>query len=104
MKLFVRRVGHSWGSNESDCYNIFESLHTIYNISYVLHRCILFSDNGDFIYIYYVESMFSLYTEIQMIQIYPIPVITVSLIKIGVRKQTTLHAVTLFVHEASDLN
>ena len=97
MKLFVRRVGHSWGSNESDCYNIFESLHTIYNISYVLHRCILFSDNG-------VESMFSLYTEIQMIQIYPITVITVSLIKISVRKQTTLHAVTLFVHEASDLN
>ena len=96
MKLFVRHVGHSWGSNESDCYNIFESLHTIYNISYVLHRCILFSDNG--------ESMFSLYTEIQMIQIYPITVITVSLIKIGVRKQTTLHAVTLFVHEASDLN
>ena len=104
MKLFVRRVGHSWCSNESDCHNIFESLHTIYNISYVLHRCILFSDNGDFIYIYYVESMFSLYTEIQMIQIYPITVITVSLIKIDVRKQTTLHAVTLFVHEASDLN
>ena len=51
-----------------------------------------------------VESMFSLYTEIQMIQIYPITVITVSLIKIEVRKQTTLHAVTLFVHEASVLN
>ena len=94
MKLFVRRVGHSWGTNESDCYNIFESLHAIYNISYALHRCILFSDNG----------VFSLYTEIQMIQIYPITVITVSLIKIGVRKQTTLHAVTLFVHQASDLN
>ena len=103
MKLFVRHVGHSWGSNESDCYNIFESLHTIYNISYVLHRCILFSDNGDFD-VNTIESMFSLYTEIQMIQIYPITVITVSLIKISVRKQTTLHAVTLFVHEASDLN
>ena len=48
--------------------------------------------------------MFLLYTKIQMIQIYLITVITVSFIKIDVRKQTTLHAVTLFVHQASDLN
>ena len=48
--------------------------------------------------------MFSIYNKIQMIQIYPITAITVSLIKIDIRKQTTLHAVTLFVHEASDLN
>ena len=53
---------------------------------------------------YFLITVFSLYTEIQMIQIYPITAITVSLIKIDIRKQTTLHAVTLFVHEASDLN
>ena len=48
--------------------------------------------------------MFLLYTKLQMTQIYLITVITVSFIKIDVRKQTTLRAVTLFVHETSDLN
>ena len=94
MKLFVRRVGHSWDSNVSEYDNMIQSLNTIYNyvISYLRHD------------VNTIESMFSLYTKIQMIQIYPITAITVSLIKIDIRKQTTLHAVTLFVHEASDLN